>query len=267
MPKIVAQYQMINGVAVPLPLGGEGGAAPGIVDRVSALEDRFDADGMLLAKNMPLTDAVDSATGKLAASDTAVKTAYDKAAATAGLWIGVPRPWRGTTLPPNYCWANGDFVAFADWPELKAVYEAGGFAGLLMAWDANGKTQAANLGQWRPDAAEPTGLFTPNLTGQFLRCWGPGAEENAGAWHRDEIRNITGSFGSAVSRTATSVEITPPSGAIVKDNALAFNVINDTRRACASGFDASLVVPTGQKNVPQHVLLPCIIYLGQPAAN
>ena len=40
-------------------------------------------------------------------------------------WIGVPRYWRSTALPPNHCWANGDFVSFADWPELAQVYEAG----------------------------------------------------------------------------------------------------------------------------------------------
>lgn len=33
--------------------------------------------------------------------------------------IGVPRYWRSTTLPANHVWANGDFVLFSDWPELK----------------------------------------------------------------------------------------------------------------------------------------------------
>lgn len=95
-------------------------------------------------------------------------------------WIGVPRYWRSTTLPPNHCWANGDFVEFADWPQLEQVYNAGGFAGMLMAWDADEETQAANLGQWRPDAANPTGLFTPNLGGQFFRNWAPGDGGGAG---------------------------------------------------------------------------------------
>lgn len=182
-------------------------------------------------------------------------------------WIGVPRPWRSTTLPPNYCWANGDFVAFADWPELKAVYEAGGFAGLLMAWDADGETQAANLGQWRPDAAQPTGLYTPNLTGQFLRCWGPGAEEDAGAWHRDEIRNITGDLGSALCRTGVSVADKAPTGAFNKPTSGYRVTLANTTSLGVDGIDASLVVPTGAQNVPQHIWQPVIIYLGQPAAN
>ena len=85
-------------------------------------------------------------------------------------WIGVPRWWRSTVLPPNHCWANGDFVEFADWPELQEVYEDGGFEGMLMAYNADAETQAANLGKWRPDAANPTGLYTPNLSEQFLRA-------------------------------------------------------------------------------------------------
>lgn len=178
-------------------------------------------------------------------------------------WIGVPRYWRSTTLPPNHCWANGDFVEFADWPELEQVYKAGGFEGMLMAWNADGGTQAANLGQWRPDAAKPTGLYTPNLKGQFLRCWADGGDENAGAWHRDEIRNITGvtydchfgvgpsSYGALIYAQAGLLG-NSPSGTSEKHGSIS--------------LDASKVVPTGVQNVPQHVWQPVIIYLGQPSA-
>lgn len=51
-------------------------------------------------------------------------------------WIGVPRYWRSTVLPDDHCWANGDFVSFSNWPELHAVYEAGGLEGMLLGWDA-----------------------------------------------------------------------------------------------------------------------------------
>ena len=85
-------------------------------------------------------------------------------------WIGVPRWWRSTVLPPNNCWANGDFVEFSDWPELQEIYEDGGFEGMLMPYNADAETQAANLGKWRPDAANPTGLYLPNLGEQFFRA-------------------------------------------------------------------------------------------------
>ena len=117
-------------------------------------------------------------------------------------WIGVPRYWRSTELPDNHCWANGDLIYFNDWPELKEIYEARGFEGMLMGWDADVETQKANLGKWRPNAAIPTGLYTPALSGQFFRNWGPNVG-NAGSWGQDAIRNITGTAGlfKSLSRT------------------------------------------------------------------
>ena len=174
--------------------------------------------------------------------------------------IGVPRYWRSTTLPPHHCWANGDFVEFADWPELKKVYDAGGFKGMLMAWDADEEAQAANLGMWRPDAAKPTGLFTPNLSGQFFRNWAPEADSQAGGWGRDEIRNITGNIGfaHAGSRNGTGA-LKPSGGSQVFDHWDGSYLSSNT----SLGFDASLSIPTGPQNVPQHVWQPLVIYLGR----
>ena len=174
--------------------------------------------------------------------------------------IGVPRYWRSTTLPPHHCWANGDFVEFADWPELKKVYDAGGFKGMLMAWDADEETQAANLGMWRPDAAKPTGLFTPNLSGQFFRNWALASGKNAGTWGRDEIRDITGTFGIDYSG------IKAISGAFSYTGAQSStNNNNGSTRKDTVRFSAASVVPTGQENVPPHVWQPLVIYLGRPA--
>lgn len=83
-------------------------------------------------------------------------------------WIGVPRYWRSDVLPVDHCWANGDLMLFAAWPELKEVYDNNGFAGMLLAYDADAAAQAANLGKWRPNSANPTGLYTPNLSNQFF---------------------------------------------------------------------------------------------------
>ena len=175
--------------------------------------------------------------------------------------IGVPRYWRSTTLPAHHCWANGDFIEFADWPELKKVYDAGGFKGMLMAWDADEETQAANLGMWRPDAAKPTGLFTPNLSGQFFRNWCPAGDTEAGAWGEDAIRNITGQASGANS-VGPCFEA---EGAIYRGTVQG----NATYRNASYGgylmFDASRVVPTGPENVPPHVWQPVALYLGRPA--
>lgn len=175
-------------------------------------------------------------------------------------WIGVPRYWRSTVLPDDHCWANGDFVSFSNWPELHAVYEAGGLEGMLLGWDATEEEQAANLGKWRPDSSIPTGLYTPALGGQFFRNWGPGADSQAGGWGRDEIRNITGNIGftHAGSRNGTGA-LKPSGGSQVFDHWDGSYLSSNT----SLSFDASLSIPTGPQNVPQHVWQPLVIYLGR----
>ena len=108
--------------------------------------------------------ATQAKNGLLSAAD---KKALDYCEALRLSMIGVPRYWRSTTLPAGHVWANGDLALFADWPELKKIYDAGGFTGMLLAYNATSATIAANLGKWRPNAANPTGLYVPNLSEQF----------------------------------------------------------------------------------------------------
>ena len=172
--------------------------------------------------------------------------------------IGVPRYWRSTTLPENHVWANGDLALFADWPELKKVYDAGGFTGMLLAYNANAATIAANLGKWRPNAANPTGLYVPNLSEQFFRAWTQGSR-TAGSAQEDAIRNITGKLGETIHTelfdgvfyigSTTGMRSYPEGG-------------------YTAGFpflDASRVVPTAAENRPANVALPVALYLGLPA--
>ena len=177
--------------------------------------------------------------------------------------IGVPRYWRSTTLPANHCWANGDFVSFADWPELKEVYDAGGFQGMLMAWDADEETQAANLGQWRPDAANPTGLFTPNLGGQFFRNWTLG-DATAGTYNKAGVPNFPGEIfltkylfnsGTGPFKTSGDTAAYPSSGAIGWGYA-------------QMGFDPSIandIYGGAQTVMPPSINQPVCLYLGRPA--
>jgi hypothetical protein len=175
-------------------------------------------------------------------------------------WIGVPRWWRSTTLPDDCCWANGDLISLADWPELAEIYEDGGFAGMLLPYDADTATIAANLGKWRPNAANPTGLYTPNLGDQFFRGWVEGLTAGAGTWHRDEIRNIVGNYQAA---GYGNYETGPfRYGSATGIGMVRLDSNNDKP---INTFDASRVVPTGPQNVPQHVMAPCMIYLGRAA--
>ena len=179
-------------------------------------------------------------------------------------WIGVPRYWRSTVLPDDHCWANGDFISFSNWPELHAVYEAGGLEGMLLGWDATEEEQAANLGKWRPDSSIPTGLYTPALSGQFFRNWAQGVEEAAGQWHRDEIRNITGKISQVAWLYTFTVD-----GAFSRSNMYNSWHVADSSSvehgAFNLQFSASDSVPTGPQNVPQHVWQPLVLYLGRPA--
>lgn len=175
-------------------------------------------------------------------------------------WIGVPRYWRSTVLPDDHCWANGDFISFSNWPELHAVYEAGGLEGMLLGWDATEEEQAANLGKWRPDSSIPTGLYTPALSGQFFRNWGPSEENGAGTHVLDTMRVITGqiyTFGDSGSNSG----------------ALAFN---QTTIAVQGGSDSHGGILqlnssnlgerySGGETAPQHIWQPLCLYLGRPA--
>lgn len=175
-------------------------------------------------------------------------------------WIGVPRYWRSTNLPPNHCWANGDFVEFADWPELKQVYDAGGFEGMLLPWDADSGTKAANLGKWRTDAANPTGLYTPNLGGQFFRNWTQGQTIDsgrlAGSVQADAFQGHRhGWLGDAA---ITSNELTANGGAD-KGNARQLATIGDP----TPGKNGT--PRTADETRPVNIAQPAILYLGRPA--
>ena len=172
--------------------------------------------------------------------------------------IGVPRYWRSTTLPAGHVWANGDLALFADWPELKKIYDAGGFAGMLLAYNANSATIAANLGKWRPNAANPTGLYVPNLSEQFFRGW-TGGSRTAGSAQEDAIRNIAGKLGETIHTE-------------LFDGAFYIGSTTGTRSYPEGGYtagfpflDASRVVPTANENRPANVALPVALYIGLPA--
>ena len=173
-------------------------------------------------------------------------------------WIGVPRYWRSTTLPANHCWANGDAILFADWPELKAVYDAGGFEGMLLPWDASSEQQAANLGKWRPNALNPTGLFTPNLSAQFFRNWAPGADTTAGTWLADTGRNATGVVGALDSDVL-------PSGVFFTNGRGLTAVSSGDRSIVKMDLSKQWKGHVGTEFSPEHIWQPAILYLGRPA--
>ena len=179
--------------------------------------------------------------------------------------IGVPRYWRSTTLPAGHVWANGDLALFADWPELKKIYDAGGFAGMLLAYNANSATIAANLGKWRPNAANPTGLYVPNLSEQFFRGWTGGTSEKVGSWQTDTGRELNGRFRPS----AHGTNYDPlPTGVFYKeimDYSVAATGVQGT--ASLIGFSAAKIwgEHAGAEFAPTHIRIPVVFYLGNSA--
>ena len=180
--------------------------------------------------------------------------------------IGVPRYWRSTTLPAGHVWANGDLALFADWPELKKIYDAGGFAGMLLAYNANSATIAANLGKWRPNAANPTGLYVPNLSEQFFRGW-TGGGGSAGGYNIPGLPDIEGSLVGADFDGDSSEAF---KGAFQStgwtDPGMAASGTHKIERAVA--FRASLSNPiygASATVMPASVNLPIMVYLGESA--
>ena len=95
---------------------------------------------------------------------------------------------------------------------------------------------------------------------QSFRNWALASGKNAGTWGRDEIRDITGTFGIDYSG------IKAISGAFSYTGAQSStNNNNGSTRKDTVRFSAASVVPTGQENVPPHVWQPLVIYLGRPA--
>ena len=95
---------------------------------------------------------------------------------------------------------------------------------------------------------------------KFFRNWGHGAEEAAGAWGRDEIRNMRGTLQYAYAGTSDA------STTGVFTHEMATNgPLGGGKYWATLTFDASRVVPTGVQNVPQHIWQPAVLYLGRPA--
>ena len=159
------------------------------------------------------------------------------------LSIGAPKFHRSTVLPADHAWPDGSFVAFEDWPEFGEVYEQGGFTGLVMPWDADTEEQAANLGKFRQNSANPTGLYLPLHGGQFFRNWMLGQEQAAGAWVKDSFQSHVHS-GVYVGNVQTSA---------VNGNSL--HLARNTGNSAATG---------GAETAPQHIWQPIILYLGRP---
>ena len=213
----------------------------------------------IAAKDTTYAAATQSVAGLMSVAD---KKSVDYCEALRLSMIGVPRYWRSTSLPADHVWANGDLVLFSDWPELKKVYDGGGFTGMLLAYNATSATIAANLGKWRPNAANPTGLYVPKLSDQFFRAWtGIGT---AGAHHDAGLPDVAGAFYSVHSANGSQYT----SGAFTQSQGGAYFAGGDSHAEFGITFRASNSNKTYGASptvMPTSVDLPICLYLGNSA--
>ena len=215
----------------------------------------------IAAKDTTYAAATQSVAGLMSAAD---KKSVDYCEALRLSMIGVPRYWRSTSLPANHVWANGDLVLFSDWPELKKVYDGGGFTGMLLAYNATSATIAANLGKWRPNAATPTGLYVPKLSDQFFRGWTGGAG-NAGGYNAPGLPEIEGHIDGC---DILGDSISDWRGAFIRDGLLYGNIVGSPSGmgielpTTFSAMASNPIYGSSATVMPASINLPVILYLG-----
>ena len=175
---------------------------------------------------------------------------------------GTPMSLPGSTLPANYKWADRSAVLFADWPELRVVYDAG-LLDVLPA-EATDEERAANPRKWVLNGCG-NGLFLPDIGGRFAREWRPGQTDDAGraagTRQGDAIRNIVGEV-----RIRTGVPL-DEAGCFYSGPMAKISSSGQAVSVPKLQFDASRVVPTADENRPLNDAQPVAIYMGRRAQD
>lgn len=186
--------------------------------------------------------------------------------------IGTPMTMASTTLSPGFMWADGSFASFAAYPELKAKYDAGGFAGMLLPYTAQEGDISAYPGKFKPDAANPTGLFVPRLTGLFARYC---SKNNAGKHNAAGLPNVTGELASGQNQSNDPAAVASNGGAnnaFTNGGATAHSKATITttatvRNSISISFLASRsngIYGASTTVMPASVETPIALYLGRP---
>lgn len=194
-----------------------------------------------------------------------------------GMLPGTPLPLPGSGLPRNFRWADRSLILFADWPDLKNVYDAG-LLDVLPA-DATEQEKAAQPRKWVLNGCG-TGLLLPDIGGRFAREWRPeqsdDAGRGAGTRQGDAIRNITGQSnlcsGGGSDSTNVGGVVFSGNGCFSAESSIGAH--DTTETATQNGgryrylnFDASQTVPTAEENRPLNDAQPVAIYMGRNAAD
>ena len=135
---------------------------------------------------------------------------------------------------------------------------------MLLAYNANSATIAANLGKWRPNAANPTGLYVPNLSEQFFRAW-TGGTGNAGGYNAPGLPEIEGHFDGC---DILGDSISDWRGAFIRDGLLYGNIVGSPSGmgielpTTFSAMASNPIYGSSATVMPASINLPVILYLG-----
>lgn len=179
--------------------------------------------------------------------------------------IGVPKFWTSTELPDSdHCWPDGSLVLFADRPEFKAKYDAGGFAGMLLPAGSSNETIAANLGKW-VEHPNGLGLYAPQLGDQFFRAYGQETGD-AGGYNAPGVPDLSG-YVPAVVMSESTVSATGPFsvGPVTYTDTVNPGQGQVHRSIIFSASHVSAIYGASPTVMPASVNLPVILYLGIPA--
>lgn len=261
----------------------------------------YDDGTDLVGPQPPLSDSVSSTDTTIAASSLAVKTVNDRVTTNeTGLenvnqylakysndieaisfieefrksWIGVPRFYHGKTLPANCMWAERGTFTLGDYPEFKALWDAGAFEGMSQTYTDTLKTSA--LGNWLINGSgDEAIIYMPDLRNCFFRCTGAGFD-GIGGINQAGLPNITGSFRVIGESGSAGSWITNTFGAgsfynITVNSSTQYYaqcVSNTNGGTYSQGFSASRsssIYGNSNTVMPYSVNYPVMIYLGRHA--
>ena len=256
----------------------------------------YDDGTDLIGPQPPLSDSVSSTDTTIAASSLAVKTVNDRVTTNeTGLenvnqylakysndieaisfieefrksWIGVPRFYHGKTLPANCMWAERGSFTLGDYPEFKALWDAGAFEGMSQTYTDTLKTSA--LGNWLIDGSGDTAIiYMPDLRNCFFRCTGAGFQ-GMGGINQAGLPNITGTTASFYAYWGDTASGTTLYNGCFTTYVTGGGVTTAAggRTGCsASYFNASYsnsIYGNSNTVMPYSVNYPVMIYLGRHA--
>lgn len=106
------------------------------------------------------------------------------------------------TLPAGWMACDRSLALFADYPEFEAAYNAGAFDGMVLEATASAEDKQAWAGKFVKNAATPTGLYLPGLSGLFVRGAGTAT---AGRYNAAGVPGIIGDFYNLVTNNPPSI--------------------------------------------------------------